>query len=86
VNNWTGVSLLEAVEELAMHECMIYSEEELSERFDEMLDETDCCPEKLTPTDIGCMFADWTDGMEKDGLIHKEQSYRYCYVGRFDDD
>lgn len=83
MQKWNDESLLEVVEELAIWEGMISSEEELSERFDEFLMEVNCCPERMTATDVRVTFNDWKDSMGKDGMIHPEQCNEYCYEGKY---
>lgn len=84
MNNWTGMNLLEIVEGLAKREGMISDEEELSGRFDNMMDECHEYPEHFTPTDIRTFFNDWSDEVCKEGEIHEEQYNQYGYVGRFE--
>ena len=88
---WNGESPLEIVEMLSGHEGLpITEEQELSDWFDDMLDENHKeggkCPHDMTPTDIRCMFNDWKDGLMKDGTIHEEQCDQYCYEGKYGDD
>jgi hypothetical protein len=83
MTRWDDEGLLEVVEMVAENEAMISSEEELSENFDNMLEDINCCPERLTETDVNCMFNDWKDGEAKDGNIHQIQDNQYCYVGKY---
>ena len=80
---WNHVDLIEIVEYFADSEGWISSEEELSERFDDMLAE--CYPD--FPTDdepaITEFFNNWTDSLCQEGEIHPEQYSKYEYVGKY---
>ena len=85
--DWNRMDLLEIVEALAGYEDNISSEEELSEKFDEYVEEyiegSDKCECEIKDDEVMLseMFNDWSDGMCKDGEIHAEQYDKYCYVG-----
>lgn len=74
-------SLLELAELYASDYGHICSEDEASERFDEMLAE--CSPEFDTEDKIAVneAFSCWMDGLCKDGEIHPEQYNSYEYIG-----
>jgi hypothetical protein len=80
--NFKHVSLLELVECYAAENNLIDSEEELSERFDQMLAE--CSPDFPLEDEpaLSEAFNDWTDSLCTDGELHDEQYNQYCYVGR----
>jgi len=77
---------LEIVEALAEYESLIASEDELSELFD-----SDIAPHVIKQygeDDFVAMneaFSNWSDGLQKDGIIHETQSNSYCYIGKYSD-
>ena len=84
MNNWNHYSTLEIIEALAEHESLISSEEELSERFDEIL--TVEQKHIYREGDEGMLnedFSNFSDSLCKGGEIHSEQYNDYCYVGEF---
>lgn len=74
-------SLLEVVEEIASDEKMISSEQDLSNAYDQMLEETGF-NQWDDATMIRCGFSDWADSLLSDGLLHEEQVNNYCYIGK----
>ena len=86
--NFNHYDLLGIIEEFAKDNYLISSEEELSERFDEMiesyLDEGSMSHRDLEDeVMINEMFNNWTDMLREDGEIHEEQYNRYEYVGKY---
>jgi len=90
MKKWNDETLLEVVEMYAeenSHLGYIASEEELSDRFDAMIEEMGVeykiCP-KSRKYDWGVISEDfnaWKDNLCRDGEIHPEQCDAYCYVG-----
>jgi len=81
--NFNNYDLLEIVESFALDNGLISSEEELSERFDQMIEE--CWPDIDTDDEVMISeeFNNWSDSLCKDGEIHEEQYNNYCYVGKY---
>jgi hypothetical protein len=74
-------SELEAVEQWAGDNDCIDSEDALSERYDEMLEEMDAdYGEDYTAFTQD--FNNITDMWCNEGLIHELQYHQYCYVGK----
>ena len=75
---------LERIEEICEYYGNLSSEKAVSESFDcyvtELQLDTDDKPM------LRGAFADYVDMIEKDGSIHRMQSYQYDYVGRLDMD
>lgn len=89
MNNWNNIDLIEIIEAYASDNNLIASEEELSERFDEMIKECSS-PEDLMTFENGDdlpmineTFNNWTDSLVSDGELHPEQYRLYTYVGEF---
>ncbi len=86
--NYQTMSELEIIEALAEYENMISSEDELSERFDDMVDEFGLIyligSDELDEPAMCEWFNNWTDALCKDGEIHSTQYSEYCYCGKFD--
>jgi hypothetical protein len=81
MKNWLNINCtsLENIELIAEDNCMISSEEELSQLFDETFSNIDF------GNDLGMIretFNNWTDGLCKDGVIHDEQYNYYTYIGK----
>ena len=83
-------SFLEIVEMYAADNGLIDSEEALSERFDQYINEmfeTKTAAEFEQYVDDEVMvnedFSNWMDGLHKDGQLHSEQENNYCYVGEW---
>jgi len=82
-------TLLEIVEALAHWEDMIDSEEKLSDRFDEYMDEIiegseDCvCDYGDDEVAVNEDFANWADGLVSEGELHELQYNAYEYVGKY---
>ena len=71
---------LERIEEICKYYGNPDSEEAVSKSFDEYVRELN-----LDTTDkplLREVFANYVDMIEKDGLIHRIQSYHYDYVGK----
>lgn len=87
--NWRNYTELEVVEALASWENMIDSEEMLSEKFDEYMEEalsnssTCNCSYGEDEPQLNEDFGAWTDGLCKDGEIHSTQYSAYTYVGKW---
>ena len=84
--NYNDENLLEMVELYAEEMGHISSEQELSDKFDAMVEELNQCPNHIDTDDSIMMsewFNDWTDSLCKDGEIHPEQYNQYCYVGEY---
>ena len=60
------------------------SEAAVSESFDQYVTELQLDTDDKAM--LRCAFADYVDMIEKDGLIHRMQSYQYDYVGRLNMD
>ena len=73
---------LELVEALATHEGWISSEGELSEQFDQLLEETDSRDLEEDEVALNEAFSIYADSLCKDGRIHAEQYSNYVYVGK----
>lgn len=90
MSNWHNVELLEMVESYAEDQNRYYkkgfieSEQELSERFDDMLAE--CYPDFDTSDQcaIDEFFNNWTDSLCQNGELHPEQYSKYVYIGKYD--
>ena len=81
---FTGLSLLELVEDFAYNNNLIGSEEGLSAAFDETI--APLVVEQYGADDVIAMseaFNDWTDSMCTDGQIHAEQYDKYTYIGTY---
>ncbi len=78
-------TILELAEYVAEMENAISSEQELSDRFDEMLKETDFFStyDRDDLIAVRETFNDWSDGLCKDGEIHESQYNEYEYVGDY---
>ena len=86
-------SLLELVEELASYEHLPASEEELSERYDEYLNDLDGCSACGTNHTLAALqddevalnedFSNYKDMLCTEGVIHEEQVSQYSYVGEY---
>ena len=75
---------LERIEEICEYYGNPDSEKAVSESFDQYVTEL-----QLDTDDRPMLrgaFADYVDMIEKDGLIHRMQSYQYDYVGRLNMD
>lgn len=74
---------LDLVEEAQGYAGNIESEQELSERFDEMLE--DCMPgfDTRDTVAVRTAFNDWSDALTDDGELHALQYSQYCYVGKY---
>lgn len=85
MTNFKNLELLEIIEEYAMLNNLIQSEEELSERFDSMLECSNFFSvyDKDDAVAINEEFNNYSDSLCKDGQIHEEQYNNYCYVGKF---
>lgn len=84
--NWTNYELLEIVEYFAESEGWIASEDELSDRFDDMVEELIEEGSNIdTEDEVGMSewFNNWTDSLCKDGEVHPEQYSKYGYVGKW---
>ena len=79
--NFNNVDMLDIVEEYASMNNLIDSEEMLSLRFDQLLEEIDIDTDDSDM--IHQAFNDWSDGLCKDGEIHQEQYNNYTYVGKY---
>lgn len=79
--NFNNVDMLDIVEEYASINNLIDSEEMLSLRFDQLLDEVSINTDDSDM--IQQAFNDWADGLCKDGEIHQEQYNKYAYVGKY---
>lgn len=80
MRNYHDENLLVMVEMYAEEVGNIASEDELSERFDEMLK---CFPDFPLGDGPALLeaFNRWSDGLCRDGEIHPEQRSHYRYVG-----
>tara|TARA_B100001093_G_C26071172_1_gene694574 strand:- start:219 stop:473 length:255 start_codon:yes stop_codon:yes gene_type:complete len=78
---YNNETFLEIIELYAIEAGLISSEDELSEQFDQYID--DCFPD--FPVDdepaLNEAFNNWTDSLCKDGIIHPEQYNQYDYTG-----
>ena len=89
MNNFNNVSELELAEAYAAdnahYPCynLVTDEDDLSERFDEILDENLKLKETLRNDKIMLNeeFSYFADRLCKDGLLHSSQYNEYCYVG-----
>ena len=80
--NYNDENLLEMIELYANEMGFIASEDELSEQFDNMLD--DCCPDFDAEDEpaLSEAFSGYADSLCKDGEIHPEQYSQYNYTGK----
>ena len=85
MSNFKNLELIDIVEEYAMYNNLIESEEQLSERFDSMLEESNFFDTygKDDSAAINEEFCNYSDSLCKDGQIHEVQYDNYCYVGKF---
>jgi hypothetical protein len=82
MRNFKNYDTLEIIEEWAATECLISSEEELSERFDtEILPSVIKAYGEDDQDAIDQAFNNWSDMLCKDGQIHELQYNSYTYVG-----
>lgn len=87
MRNYNDEDLLEMVEMYAEEMGYISSAEELSERFDQMIEECMSCEFKRQLENDDCLvsetFNNWSDGLCKDGEIHSVQYENYEYNGEW---
>ena len=83
-------SLLKMIELYAEEMGYISSEQELSEKFDNEVINSDKCNTcnhiKFDTSDeimLNEEFSNWSDALCKNGEIHLEQYNEYCYVGEY---
>tara|TARA_R100001198_G_scaffold81560_1_gene54458 strand:+ start:518 stop:775 length:258 start_codon:yes stop_codon:yes gene_type:complete len=78
---YNNETFLEIIELYAIEVGLISSQDELSEQFDQYIN--DCFPN--FPVDdepaLNEAFNNWADSLCKDGIIHPEQYNQYDYTG-----
>lgn len=79
---------LSAVETWAYDQKLIYSEDDCSNRFDDMIKDLGAeqwAAMKRDKPMISEVFNDWVDNLLADGELHNEQLDNYTYVNDFGD-
>lgn len=81
--NYNDENLLEMVELYAENQCLIGSAEQLSEKFDENIDELQGLRYRYDQIALEQDFATFSDALCESGEIHPEQYDNYEYEGKY---
>jgi len=91
-----GMSDLEMAEALAEHENLPCSEQDVSDRYDTHIEESEPCENcgvnkvlhqlKNDSDMLHQDFSSFVDNLHTDGEIHQEQVNNYSYVGKYSEE
>ncbi len=79
-----NMGLLELVEAFASHECLPCCEQDVSDRYDSLVEELGLeATLSNDPIMLSEDFSSFVDNLCSDGELHPEQVRKYDYVGKY---